>query len=205
MKTITYIKKKNYIDSIATGYKAIEFCLKTIEVSINNNFHNISNQNHNILPIKNIDIPNELSKKIKSIKIDWSKKGEKIDFMKEYNNNYKDIFLFILEKTFNIIDYHTSYCTAQYFHNIYSMLILLNDNRKKINIESYLRTLRAEFNQEELLFIYYYACIRNANNIKFKSLVEDTCLFHNLNNERLDHDPLHDKPFVLYGKSAFTH
>ncbi|WP_077072244.1 putative phage abortive infection protein [Mailhella massiliensis] len=125
--------------------------------------------------------------------------------MKEYNNNYKDIFLFILEKTFNIIDYHTSYCTAQYFHNIYSMLILLNDNRKKINIESYLRTLRAEFNQEELLFIYYYACIRNANNIKFKSLVEDTCLFHNLNNERLDHDPLHDKPFVLYGKSAFTH
>lgn len=132
------------------------------------------------------------------------------------NNKLSDIekFEYITLEMFKILDSHTSYIITQYFNNIYIMLQLLVKNKNKINIEEYMRTLRAEFTQSEFILIYYYAFIYKENGRKnFKKLIEDTHFFSELHEELRDCDPktLDDEnytpgtPFVIYSPSAFKH
>lgn len=147
----------------------------------------------------------------------------------EYGYKINDIscdiekFEYILSKLFEKLDNDTIYCLGQYFHNIYAMLKLLNENKDKIDIEEYMRTLRAEFVQDEFLLVYYHAyshsdtILKNGKQYidkekKFKKLIEDTCFLHNLHTPLIDCKPnsIDDEnpngiPFKLYKDSAFNH
>lgn len=109
---------------------------------------------------------------------------------------------------FRIIHDHTEHCLEQYFHNIYIMLKLLDENRDNLNIKDYMRTLRAELTQDEFLLIYYHAYNHedyNTGEKKFKILIEKTCFFHSLHKPFLDIDPQTHKHLDLYDPSAFEH
>nr|DAV96955.1 MAG TPA: abortive infection protein [Caudoviricetes sp.] len=113
-----------------------------------------------------------------------------------------------IEIAFEAINHSTEYCLEQYFHNIYIMLKLLDENRNNLNINEYLRTLRAELTQNEFILIYYHAYNHKhhgTNEKKFKELIERTCFFHSLHKTTFDIDPATRKSFVLYEPSAFDH
>lgn len=86
------------------------------------------------------------------------------------------------------------------------MLKLIDKNNDILNSKDYLRTLRAEFTQDEFLLIYYHAYNHkdyNTHEKKFKTLIEKTCFFHSLHKPLLDINPETNKHFDLYERSAF--
>lgn len=108
---------------------------------------------------------------------------------------------------FNVINENVNHCLDQYFHNIYSIIKLLHDHKKSIDVNEYFRTLRSELSQEEFFLIYYYAWMHKDNHShekKFKELIENTCFFHTFKRELcFDKDPMTNCLKKIYEDSAF--
>lgn len=186
-------------DPPATGYNAIKFFIYALRISLSD--------------INYVDIdyyvPDNEYSKLKSYKVIRSICNIK-------NDKKLPCLIFFEDKlkiTFDILDEHTSYCLSQYFNNIYIMIKLINENKFIFNVEDYMKTLRAEFTQDEFLLVYYYAFIcKEGEKKNFKKLIEETCFFKDLYKKYLDCNPdsIHVEnsengtPFILYAPSAFT-
>ena len=174
------------------GHNAIEYYLKTIQC------------------VMTIFCPDFTYKKasLDEISIDIAKDINELQSSESPENEYKFKIENVTSTAFSIIHDHTEHCLEQYFHNIYIMLKLLDENRSSLNIKDYLRTLRAELTQDEFLLIYYHAYNHgdyNSGEKKFKILIEKTCFFHSLHKPFLDINPKTHKHFELYALSAFEH
>lgn len=133
--------------------------------------------------------------------------GDGAELENEENLEYDFDFKKGLEIGYKIINEKEHYCLEQYFHNIYIMIKLLHEHRKSVEVNEYLRTLRAELSQEEFLLIYYHAWMHEDHHNgekKFKELIEKTRFFHTFRiGLCFDKDPESKKQMKLYEESAF--
>ena len=174
------------------GHNAIKYYLKTIQCVMT-----IYCKNYVYKPVFLEEISKKIAKDIHEFQSSESQEDE-----------YNFTIDFATKTAFRIIHDHTDHCLEQYFHNIYIMLKLLDENSENFDIGDYLRTLRAELTQDEFLLIYYHAYCHEDGNTKekkFKSLIERTYFFHSLHKHFLDINPETGKNFTLYEPSAFEH
>ena len=174
------------------GHNAIQCYLKTIHYAIS-----LYCNNYAVKPVQIDEVSKDIIKDIR-------------EFQSYESQDNKNNFTinFATTTAFRIIHEHTDHCLEQYFHNIYIMLKLLDENSDNFDIGDYLRTLRAELTQDEFLLIYYHAYCHedyNTGEKKFKSLIERTYFFHSLHKPFLDINPETGDHFNLYEASAFEH
>ena len=170
------------------SYNAIEYYISTLQCAITLFF-----PKHTKIRIEPDKISQDIAKDIQGF---------------QYGDINNISFDKLIEMTFDTINNHTEHCLEQYFHNIYIMLKLLDENRNNLNINEYLRTLRAELTQNEFLLIYYHSYNHEHHGThekKFKELIERTWFFHSLHKTTFDIDPSTKKSRVLYKPSAFDH
>lgn len=139
-------------------------------------------------------------------KID-EKYGKHYDYINiyDYNNGFdtKSSDLFTLEMAFKYIEDDDNNCLEKYFHRIYTILKYIEINSDILFKKEYLRTLRSQFDQYEFVLLYYYGAQHvdtNDKEKKFKSIIEKTAFFHNINKNLLFHN-FNDNDF--YEKSAY--
>lgn len=120
----------------------------------------------------------------------------------------------ILIDTNNRIEKITKGTLSPFFHNVYTLLRIINENNYLSTDEKnkYFRMVRSHFSQAEFILIYYHALTHiDEGERKFKNLIEDTCFFHSIIQDYIPikvpiYDDYKNKKYKLgYSYRAFFH
>lgn len=113
----------------------------------------------------------------------------------------------LIEETDNVISELSSYTLNTYFHNVYTTLKMIFDDKNITTDEKkyYMRIYRSQFTQQELKVIYIHALTtKDDGELKFKNLIEETGFFHSLNKKFMPLEITESKfPDIGYQDSAF--
>lgn len=137
------------------------------------------------------------------------------DFINKFSNyiiSDKNLLKVLLSDINSRIDDLTKGTLSPFFHNVYTILRIINDNRylNPKEKKKYFRMIRSHFTQSEFILIYYHALTHiDEGGRKFKQLIENTCFFHSLIQEYIPIPiPIHDdskKNVFGYSYRAFFH
>lgn len=120
----------------------------------------------------------------------------------------------ILIDTNSRIEKITKGTLSPFFHNVYTLLRIINENDYLSTDEKnkYFRMVRSHFSQAEFILIYYHALTHiDEGERKFKKLIEDTCFFHSIIQDYIPIKvPIYDdyknkKHKIGYSYRAFFH
>lgn len=113
----------------------------------------------------------------------------------------------LIEELDNAISEQSSYTLNFYFHNVYTTLKMIYEDKNITKDEQkyYMRIYRSQFTQQELKVIYIHALtVKDDGELKFKNLVEKTGFFHSFNKKFMPLEITASKfPDLGYHEGAF--